>query len=96
MNDAFRSGWKHFIAFASVAALLSIAALGIVVLESGYAQASKLCVAVVYLAYWPVLLLGVDAHLMFRSFWVVVLNVVAWGLLGVIVGLLRWNKPKTR
>src|SRR5713101_8130666 len=56
--------------------ILSIAALVIVISQSGYGQPSAVCTVLVYLAYWPVLLVGWSAHELFVSFWVIPMNVV--------------------
>jgi len=69
--------------------ILSIAALVIVISQSGYGQPSAVCTVLVYLAYWPVLLVGWSAHELFVSFWVIPMNVVAWGLAGLLLGMIR-------
>lgn len=84
-----KSVLMYFFATASIAVLLSITALVFVILQSGYAQPSALCVMLVYLAYWPVLLLGWDAHDMFTSFSVIPINIFLWGIIGGLLSLSR-------
>jgi hypothetical protein len=88
-NAMLKSVLISSFATASIAALLSIVALVFVVLQSGYAQPSALCIIAVYLAYWPVLLLGWSAHDMFTSFSVIPINIFLWGIVGALLMLIR-------
>lgn len=76
-------------AAALISATLSIIALVLVVSQSGYAQPSALCITLVYLAYWPVLLLGWSAHDMFTSFSVIPINIFLWAIIGGLLSLSR-------
>ena len=89
MTKTSRSAFGYALLAALLGGILSIAALIIVISQSGYGQPSTVCIVLVYLAYWPVLLVGWSAHELFVSFWVILMNVVAWGLAGLLVGMIR-------
>jgi hypothetical protein len=73
---------RYTIAATVVGAVLSIVALVFVIAESGYDHASVLCAVLVYVAYWPLLLIGKNAHDLFLSFWVIPINVSVWAVIG--------------
>ena|ERR1700680_1935892 len=89
MMTISRSAFGYALVAALLGGVLSIAALIIVISQSGYGEPSTACTVLVYLAYWPVLLVGWSAHELFVSFWVILMNVVAWGLAGLLVGMIR-------
>ena len=70
-----------------VGAILSVCALVSVVSQTGYAHASPGSALLVYVSYWPLLVIGWDARELFVSFWVIALNILAWGLVGLLFGI---------
>lgn len=101
MTTISRSAFGCAIVAALLGGVLSIAAPIIVISQSGYGEPSTVCTVLVYLAYWPVLLVGWSAHELFVSFWVIPMNVVFWGLAGLLLGVIgqalsRRNKQTNR
>lgn len=80
---------RYTIAATIVGAVLSVVALIFVIAESGYDHASVLCTVLVYVAYWPMLLIGQSAHDLFLSFWVIPINVGAWAVTGFCASIIR-------
>ena len=83
----FTAGYT--IAATIVGAALSVIALVFVIAETGYDHASGLCAVLVYVAYWPMLLIGQSAHDLFLSFWVIPINVGAWAVVGFCASMIR-------
>jgi hypothetical protein len=69
--------------------ILSIVALVVVISQSGYAEPSNMSIVLTYLAYWPMLLIGIKPHNLFVSFWLVPANIAAWSIIGSLVALIR-------
>ncbi len=86
MNPRIRSVGRSGIYLILFGALLSIIALIVVVSESGNAQASTLCTVLVYVGYWPMLVMGWNVQNLFTSFWLLPVNLIGWGLIGLIAG----------
>ena len=80
---------KYAVYGAIVGAVLSIAALIVVVLESGYAHASFACTILVYVAFWPALIFGSNLSNLFVSFWTIPANIIVWALLAFIIGAIK-------
>jgi hypothetical protein len=80
---------RYIIAATIVGAVLSALAFIFVIAESGYGHASVLCTVLVYVAYWPMLLIGQNAHDLFLSFWVIPINIGAWAVIGFCASMIR-------
>lgn len=89
MTLKLKRAGRYCIYGALVGGILSVIALILVVSQSGYAQPSAISTIVVYVAYWPMLLMGWSTHSLFVSFWVLPANVIVWSLTGFLVGSLR-------
>lgn len=89
MTPKSKSAVRYAVVTSLLGAGLSIAGLIIVISQSGYGWPSVLCVVLVYLGYWPVLLIGWSPHDLFVSFWVIPVNVAAWSLVGLLLGWTR-------
>jgi hypothetical protein len=86
MNIAWKRG-KIFSIYAAIASsVMSIIALVFVVSQSGYASASRLCTALVYAAFWPVLLTGYDMRFVFRTLWIIPVNIAIWATIAFLLG----------
>jgi hypothetical protein len=75
--------------FLAVGVALSVLAMLVVISQSGEARASALCNGLVFSAYWPSLLVGVNRDRFFSSLWLIVLNGVGWSLIGLLIAALR-------
>ena len=73
--------------FGVLSLLLSVFASFVVLSQSGYARATPFCVASVYIAFWPSLLLGFDRGYMFFALIPFVVNCIGWALVGCVLGL---------
>src|SRR2546421_7352462 len=79
-----------------VGVILGVASLIVVILESGYAHASRVCALFVYIAYWPVIIIGWDMHDLFVSFWVIPANVLGWTIVAYLSGIVTQAIAKNR
>ena len=70
-----------------IGGILSVCALLSVISETGYAHASHGSALLVYVSYWPLLVIGWDTRELLASFWVIALNILAWGLAGLLFGI---------
>jgi hypothetical protein len=86
MNIAWKRG-KIFSIYAALASsVMSIVALVFVVSQSGYASASRMCNAFMCAAFWPVLLTGYDMRFVFRTLWIIPVNIAAWATIAFLLG----------
>jgi hypothetical protein len=69
-------------------ALISVSALIVVILKSGEGKASMLCTILVYVGYWPMLAMGWSLQNLFASLWILPANLIGWGVVGFVFGVL--------
>ena len=89
MTPNLKAAGRYCIYTTLAGAILSMIALIVVVSQSGYGRPSLVSTILVYLAYWPMLLMGWRTHNLFVSFFVLPANVIGWSLVGFLFGLLR-------
>jgi hypothetical protein len=89
MNPNLKSVGRYGRYAALLGAIFSIAALIVVVSQSGSERPSLVCTILVYVGYWPMLLMGRTLQELFVSFWLIPMNVICWGIVGCLLGLLR-------
>ena len=75
------------IIFAVVSAFLTVVATIMVISQSGYASATPLCAAAVYVAFWPSYLIRLDSHYLFVALVPFAVNCIGWALLGFVLGV---------
>ena len=92
MRILLRSGIIGFL----IGVILSVAALIMVILESGYAHASRACTSLVYVAYWPVMIAGWDTRDIFVSFWIIPINILGWTVVVYLFGIVTQVVAKNR
>lgn len=91
MSPRSKIAVRYALYAALLGAVLSVITLVVIVLQSGYNQPSLFATILVYLSYWPMLLVGWSAHNLFVSFVVLPLNLIGWILVGFVLGWLRGN-----
>jgi hypothetical protein len=89
MTSKLKAAGRYCIYTTLIGAILSMIALIVVVSQSGYGRPSLVCSILVYVAYWPMLLMGWSTQNLFVSFVVLPANVIGWSLVGFLFGLLR-------
>lgn len=89
MNPQHRIAVRYGLYAALLGAVLSVIALIVVVSQSGFSQSSVFATILVYVAYWPMFLMGWNADNLFVSFAALPVNLVGWVLVGFVLGWLR-------
>ena len=97
IHSRMRTYFLWIVGLATFGVALSFIAMLIVVSESGEGHASLFCNALVYLAYWPSISVGIDKNELFASFRCMFVNGVGWGIVGTAIATLftsgkRWRK----
>ena len=93
MNPRVSAAGRSAIYMVLLGTLLSVIGLIVVISQSGQAKASVLCTILVYLGYWPMLMMGWKTQNLFTSFWLLPVNLIGWSLIGLLIGWFRPGEP---
>lgn len=88
MNPRSKSAVRSSVYAIVIGGILSMMALIVAISQSGFGKASAIGAILVYLAYWPMLLIGWSHESLFVSFWLLPMNLIGWAASGFVVGLL--------
>ena len=89
MRPNLKTAGRYCIYTTLVGAVLSMIALIMVVSQSGYDRPSLVATILIYLSYWPMLLVGWSTHNLFVSFWILPINLIGWSVVGLVFGLVQ-------
>ena|ERR1700730_5239739 len=76
------------VGFALLSVVLTAVATLMVIAQSGYASASRVYAAFVYIAFWPALLLHLDRDHLFVAVVPFLVNCLGWAAIGFAFGFL--------